>query len=419
MTAASRNSTNGRGKPLRVTLVGTLPPNMGIADYTGHLVRGLAGLPDLSLDVIDFSSLYPRRLYPGRQVKDATAAPLQLPNVPVRRLLAWYNPLSWVWAGLSARGDVVHAQWWSYVLAPIYAVVLSLARLRRKRIVLTVHNALPHEGGLPRRLLNRTVLGLADGYVVHDAKSQALLRRQVGGRKEIAVIPHGILEAAGAPMARDEARRALDLPASAAVALHFGNIRPYKGLDVLIEAFANVRREVPEALLLIAGNPWEDWSRYQTMIDELGISSAVRAHLEFVPSERVRTFFSAADVVVLPYLHFDAQSGVGARALYHGKALIVTDVGGLPELVEDERAVVPAGDPRQLARALAAVLADPALRQRLEQQSSKRAGELQWDAIAQRTAGFYVAMLGGCSEAARSSVEDAPVAAAGGKRRGR
>lgn len=419
MTAASRNSTNGHVTPLRVTLISTLPPNMGIADYTGHLVRGLANLPDVSLDVVDFSSLYPRRLYPGRTVQDSTARPLNLANVPVRKLLSWYNPMSWVWAGLSARGDIVHAQWWSYVLAPIYAVVLSLARLRRKRIVLTVHNAVPHEGGLPRRLLNRTVLGLADSYIVHDAKSRTLLRRQVGSRKEIAVIPHGILEAIGAPMDRDEARRALGLPAPARVVLHFGNIRAYKGLDVLLQAFAGVRSHVPDALLLIAGNPWEDWSRYQTMIDELGIGPAVRTRLEFVPADRVRTFFTAADVVVLPYTHFDAQSGVGARALYHGRALIVTDMGGLPELVDDERAVVAAGDSRQLARAIAAVLTDASLRQRLEEQSAKRAGELQWDAIAKTTAALYASLAGGRSAATSSSVENDPVAAAGAKRRGR
>jgi len=315
MTAASRHSKDGHTRPLRITLISTLPPNMGVADYTGHLVRGLASIPDVSLDVIDFSSLYPRRLYPGGEVHDSTARPVNLPNVPVRRLLAWYNPLSWVWAGLSARGDVVHAQWWSYILAPIYIVVLSLARVRRKRIVLTVHNVLPHEGGPLRRLLNRTVVGLADSYIVHDAKSHALLQQQVATSKEIAIIPHGILDAPGEPMSHDEARRELKIPASARVVLHFGNIRGYKGLHFLLRAFAAARHDVPDALLLIAGNPWEDWAHYQTLIDELEIGSAVRTYLEFVPAEQVRVFFTAADVVALPYTHFDAQSGVGARAL--------------------------------------------------------------------------------------------------------
>ena len=394
MTAASRNSTNGRARPLRVTLISTLPPNVGIADYTGHLVRGLGGVPEVSLDVIDFSSLYPSRLYPGGKTLDLSAQPIDLPNVQVRKLLAWYNPLSWVWAGLTARGDVVHAQWWSYVLAPVYTVVLSLARLRRKRIVMTVHNALPHEGGVIRRVLNRAALSLASTYIVHDTKSQALLRKQVGSRKRIAVIPHGILEAVGAPIDRGDARRALDLPDSAKIVLHFGNIRAYKGLDDLIRAFANVRRSVPEALLLIAGNPWEDWSSYQLLIDELGIEAAVRTHLTFIPADQVRTFFSSADVVVLPYKHFDAQSGVGARALYHSRALIVSDVGGLPDLVEDPRAIVPAGDVASLGHAIEAVLTQDSFRSRLEEQSTRRAGELNWDAIARSTASLYAEVLG-------------------------
>ena len=416
MTAASRNSANGHGSSLRVTIVSTLPPNMGVADYSSHLVRSLAKLPDVALDVIDFSSLYPGRFYPGQKVKDATAQSLDLPNVPVRRLLSWYNPLGWVWAGLSVHGDVVHAQWWSYVLAPIYAVVLSLARLRGKRIVLTVHNVLPHEGGLLRRVLNRAVLGLANSYIVHNTQSEPLLRQQVGRLKPIAVIPHGILEAAGAPIGGAEAKRVLGIPSAARVVLQFGNIRAYKGIDVLLHAFAEVRMRVPEALLLIAGNPWEGWAPYQETIDELGLASAVRTHLEFVPAEQVRLFFSAADVVVLPYTHFDAQSGVGARALHHGRALIVSNAGGLPELIEDKRAIVAAGDKGQLAQAITAVLTDDALRLALEAQSVKRANELQWDAIANTTAGLYASQLGQVRESPGSSADDSPLVAASQRR---
>ena len=130
MNVSTEHPEAQNGRDLNVTLIGTLPPHMGVADYTAHLVGGLTQARGLSLEVIDFVSLYPRWMYPGGRVRDSTARPPQFPNVRIRKLLAWYNPLSWLWAGLTLRGRVVHAQWWSYVLAPVYLTVLALARLR-------------------------------------------------------------------------------------------------------------------------------------------------------------------------------------------------------------------------------------------------------------------------------------------------
>jgi glycosyltransferase involved in cell wall biosynthesis len=256
-------------------------------------------------------------------------------------------------------------------------------------VVVTVHNVEPHESGRWRRVLNGLVLRLADGYIVHDARSRDRLAEMVPAGKPIAVIHHGILSSSGAQLSAADARRALGVPGDAKVVLCFGNIRAYKGVDVLLRAFARVRERVLDARLIIAGEPWEDWARYDALIAGLGLRDSVDTRLGFVPASDVGPFFVAADVVVLPYLRLDAQSGVATRALYHGKALVVTDVGGLPELVEDERAVVPAGDAERLAEALTAALTDDALRARLEEDSKTRARELRWDAIAEQTAAFY------------------------------
>jgi glycosyltransferase involved in cell wall biosynthesis len=389
MTAAAQRPVSSGGRAVRITLISTLPPHKGVADYTAHLVGGLAQTPDVELEVIDFASLYPRGLYPGGELRDPTAQRPHWPNVRVRTMLRWYNPVSWVWAGLTLRGDIVHAQWWSYILAPTYLVTLVLARLRRRRVIVTVHNVEPHESGRWRRLLNGLVLRLADAYIVHDARSREALARQVSPGKPVAVIHHGILASAGVERSAADARRSLGVPADAKVVLCFGNVRPYKGVDVLLRAFAGVRENVPEARLVIAGKPWEDWARYERLIAELGLGDAVDTHLGFVPASEVGTFFAAADVVVLPYLQFDAQSGVATRALHHGRALVVTDAGGLPELVKDPRAVVPPGDRERLADAIVAVLTDGALRARLEEDSKARAREMGWDAIAEQTVAFY------------------------------
>jgi glycosyltransferase involved in cell wall biosynthesis len=406
MTAAAQRPVGSGGRTVRVTLISTLPPNKGIADYTAHLVGALAQMPAVSLEVIDFASLYPRRLYPGGELLDPTAQRPEWLGVRVRTVLRWYNPFSWVWAGLSLRGDLVHAQWWSYILAPTYLIALALARLRRRRVIVTVHNVEPHESGRWRQLLNGMVLRLADGYIVHDARSRDVLEKMVPSEKPVAVIHHGILSSASAGPSTADARRALGLPKDAKVVLCFGNVRPYKGVDVLLRAFADVRKRVPDARLVIAGKPWEDWSRYEALIAELGLRDAVDAHLGFVPASDVGAFFAAADVVALPYLQFDAQSGVGTRALHHGRALVVTDAGGLPELVSDPRAVVPPGDADRLAEALVIVLTDDALRARLEEASKARARDLSWEAIAEQTVAFYRTLVREPTRRAVSLVEE-------------
>ena len=384
-------------RPIEVTLISTLPPHMGVADYTAHLVGGLAQVPTISLEVVDFASLYPRWVYPGGKLRDPTARRPQFPNVRIRTLLSWYNPLSWIFAGLTLRGRVVHAQWWSYALAPVFLVILGIARLRRRKIVMTVHNVEPHEGGRLRRFLNKLVLGLAHVYVVHTTRSFDSLVRQGTNSERIAIIPMGVLTSPGRTPSTGEARRALGVQDSAKVVLHFGNVRPYKGVSVLLRAFAKVRARVPGALLLIAGSPWEDWAPYEALIDELRLTDAVQTQLEFVPAEQVATLFAAADLVVLPYTHFDAQSAVGAQALHYGKALVVSDVGGLPELVADSRFVVPPADVARLAEALTEVLMDDEVRQRLEDGARQLARELQWDAIGEKTAALYHALADGAA----------------------
>jgi glycosyltransferase involved in cell wall biosynthesis len=164
-------------------------------------------------------------------------------------------------------------------------------------------------------------------------------------------------------------------------------------VDVLLRAFAEVVREDPDALLMIAGQPWGDWAPYAQLIDELEIAGNVRTRLEYIPTREIEPFFVAADVVALPYTHFDAQSGVGTRALPFGRPLVVTNTGGLPDLVLDEEAVVPAGDASALARALSRVLDDKGIRDRLAVDSLALAAALGWEAIADRTTAIYRGLL--------------------------
>jgi glycosyltransferase involved in cell wall biosynthesis len=417
-----------------VSLIGTLPPVRGVSPYTQHLLAALS-TAGASVDFIGFRSIYPRWAFPGGETHERGAVSPAMPGVRMRHNLRWYNPLGWVIAGLTLRGEVVHAQWWSYALAPVYVVVLGLARLRGKRVLLTVHNVSPHEGGLVRRFLNRAVFRLGHHYVVHSTQNRDELTR-ISARSEdrIDVLPHGTLGVPRAGLSREEARARLGLPDTpgARVLLAFGHIRPYKGVDVLLRAFADVAREDPDVTLVIAGNPWGSFDRYARLIEELGLGGRVRTYLDFIATDNVEAFFEAADVVVLPYTDFQSQSGVGALALHFGRPLVVTNVGGLAELVRDPACIVPPRHTAALASALARMLADHDLRARCASDSLALADAYSWDAIASDTIALYRWLLSPAPERApaylrRTTMPDAtpgpaseeprvPVEAAGGRR---
>lgn len=379
---------------LAVTMLGALPPWRGVAPYTRHLVEALEAEEELDVEFLDFVSLYPPRLYPGGDPIDRTGTRPSFRRVRVRRMLAWYNPFTWLWAGLTLRGRIVHAQWWSFILAPVYLAVLGLARLRGRKVVLTLHNVLPHEGGRWQRWLYRGGLRFAHHFIVHSQRSaETLAAVYPAAAGRVTVVPHGLLRATKTrELPRQEARRQMGLPADRLVILAFGNIRPYKGLAVLLQAFRQVLSAEQEAILVVAGQPWRGFEPYQRIIDDLSLGANVRTWLEFVPEGEVEAIFAAADLAVFPYTHFDAQSGAATLALSFGLPILVSDVGGLPDLVNDPRAVVPANDSAALAEAILAVLADATLRAKLATDARRTAAQLGWESIAQKTVAVYRAL---------------------------
>ena len=241
---------------MKVTFIGTLPPIKGMSPYCLELVTELS--KHVEVEFIGFKKLYPDFLYPGgATVDDQNYRTPVVENKKTRSILAYYNPFVWIWAGLTARGDIVHAQWWSYVLAPVYIVILSILKIRKKRVIITVHNVFPHEGGKLNRLLNSIVLHLGNAFIVHDSVNKVKLSSVYGFSEDnIFVVPMGIFHTEGIEgFNRNDSRKYLNIPQDREVILSFGNIREYKGLDVLIEAFSLVAKERDKVLLLIAGQP--------------------------------------------------------------------------------------------------------------------------------------------------------------------
>ncbi|MEW6673295.1 MAG: glycosyltransferase [Thermodesulfobacteriota bacterium] len=378
----------------KIAILGTLPPLRGLSSYCLELALAMAEVA--SVEFISFKSLYPAFAYPGGGLnEDDTFPGLEHPNLKVDRQLTWYNPISWIKAGLFNNARLLHAQWWSPPLFPIYLAVCGTFKARRKPVVFTVHNTQPHEKSFLFQKISGVLFKLGDHFIVHTAVNKQQLVANYGIPPEkINLIPHGTLDFhVKQQVDRESIRTALGFTSSSKVILLFGAIRSYKGIDTALKAFAPVLRHAPDSRLLIAGKLWESWEPYSKLIEELNLKDTVLTHLEYIPSGDVYKFFTAADIVILPYHHFSSQSGVGASAVSFRKPLIVSRVGGLPDLVADPRSIVPPGDPAALANILIECLKSPGRLADMAAGADMVARELTWSAIAKETTSVYRKVL--------------------------
>jgi glycosyltransferase involved in cell wall biosynthesis len=222
-----------------------------------------------------------------------------------------------------------------------------------------------------------------DAVIVHTRHGADLL----GGGERVHVIPHGAFE----HLTRQRAEHPLPDELAAVegpVVLYFGLIRPYKGVDVLVEAF----RQVKGAELWVVGRPLEVSMEHLRLLAPAG---RVRFIDRYISDAELPAYFRRADLLVLPHRNVD-MSGVLSAGLAFGKAMVMSDAGGFRELVEDHGAgvLVPPGDPDALAAAIAELLADPDERRRLEERAAAAAaGPFSWDRIAAQTASLYEQVL--------------------------
>ncbi len=337
------------------------PYRGGIAHFTEMTVTGLAKRGH-EVRPVNFSRQYPELLFPGEtQYEPESEAPDVVQDAP--RLLDSINPLSWFRTGFHLRDaalDAVLFQYWMPFFAPAYGVVArGLRRHYGIPSFTVVHNALPHERHLGDALLSRFFLRACAGHVVMSDAVATDTHRLAGPDAHIEQIAHPVYERFGDPVRKPEARAALGLPNDAPVILFFGFVREYKGLHVLLEAMPDVLEAVPDLRLVVAGEPYADAARYREIIDHHGLHDRVQWHDEYIPSDEVPIFFSAADLVVQPYVSA-TQSGVAQIATHFERPMVVTDVGGLAESIPHEKAgfVVPPEDPSALAAAVVRFVRD-------------------------------------------------------------
>jgi glycosyltransferase involved in cell wall biosynthesis len=380
--------------PIKIAILGSFPPLRALSNYCLGLSLALSEMG--RIEFISFKKIYPAFLYPGGDLIDDDSFPeIKHPNLRVWRRLTWYNPLSWISEGIFKDADLLHIQWWSVPLILVYLFVCLAFKLRRKPILCTIHNIHQHERSMASDLSSKLLFSLCDHFIVHaEANRRELIGNYRIDPEKVTVIPHGPLEfQMGDHSDHRQVKKEMGFDASNKVVLLFGAIRSYKGIDTSLKAFPRVLQKVPEARLLIGGKLWEDWDPYDRLIKDLNISANVKTFLRYIPSEKVCDYFNASDLVILPYHHFEAQSGVGATAIAFRKPMIVSDTGGLPELVMDSRSVIPPKDADALADAIISCLQDPSRLEQMSQDAEVIGKKISWPVIAEKTWAVYRRML--------------------------
>ena len=310
----------------------------------------------------------------GRLFASRPRSPLRIPLKA-----AEYGPSAWraLRRARATRPDVVHLQW------------LPLPRLDRRwlgRLATDVPTVFTAHDVLPRRTADQVDMWLeifrtVARVVVHSERARDSLAGLGVEPERIALIDHPVFDDPGGPA-----------PAApnGTTLLFFGLIREYKGLDVLLRALPEIAQRVPDARLVVAGDPIDPVEPLQTLAAELGVAERVEWHLRFVPREEVAALMAAATVAVLPYRQIDA-SGVLADALGHGRPAVVSDLGQVGETVRrfGAGAAVPPEDPAALAAACIHLLRDrEALAAAFAGVERARAA-LTWDAAAEAHERLY------------------------------
>jgi glycosyltransferase involved in cell wall biosynthesis len=282
------------------------------------------------------------------------------------------------------RADVVHYQWLG--LEQLAVRLLPPARPR----LFTAHDVLPREPRRGQAAAFRRLMRKMDALVVHSKHGARRLRGELGLEEaRIEVIPHGAFD----HLTRLPAEHPLPAELAAVedpVVLFFGFVSPYKGVDVLLEAFASLRG----AELWIVGVPRVPLEQMRALAARA--PGTVRFVPRFISEPELPAYFRRADVVVLPYREID-QSGVLYTALAFGRPMVVSRVGGLTEVAEDHGAarLVPPDDPGALAAVLDELLRDPGARRALAERSGRAAAEAySWNVIARQTLTLYRDLLG-------------------------
>lgn len=337
---------------MRIVICGPAHPYRGgIAAYNERLAQQFLQEGDAAA-IYTFRLQYPSFLFPGKTQYDEGYAPT---GVTITRAINSVNPLNWFTIGLRlrrTRPDLLILRYWLPFLAPALGFISRIVKSNgHTRIITIFDNVVPHEKHFGDSLLTRFFIKSIHGALVMTRAVENDLR-QFSATMPCVISPHPLFDNYSEPVSRAEALVRLKLCPADKFILFFGFIREYKGLDLLLQAMAYPEIQSLGVKLIVAGEFYEDEKPYFDLIHKLEISDRIILHSHFISDDEVRYYFSAASLVVQPY-RSATQSGVTQVAYNFNKPMVVTDVGGLAEIVPDGKCgYVVAPEPEAIAGAI-------------------------------------------------------------------
>ncbi len=317
---------------MKVIILGSAHPlRGGLAAYNERLAREFIRQGH-SVQIYTFSLQYPSFLFPGTSQYSDQPAPDDLYiHVKVNSL----NPLNWLSVGreiAKLNADLLIVKFWLPFMAPCLGTISRMVKKNKKtKVISIIDNIIPHEKRVGDFQLAGYFVNSVDGFI---AMSESVLEdlKKFDDKKPAIFSPHPLYDNFGEAISKTEAYQKLGLEINTEYLLFFGFIRDYKGLDILLHAMADERIRQLNVKLIVAGEFYTDAKPYAEMITQLGIADKLILKTDFIPDGEVRNYFCAADMVVQPYKHA-TQSGVTQICYHFDRPMLVTNVGGLPEIV--------------------------------------------------------------------------------------
>jgi glycosyltransferase involved in cell wall biosynthesis len=326
----------------KIIIIGPAHPlRGGLATFDQRLAKEFNSNGD-DCSIYSFSLQYPSFLFPGKTQYSNEPAPKDLKILSVINSI---NPLNWIKIGnriRKERPDIIVVRYWLPLMGPALGTILKKVRKNKHtKVVCIADNIIPHEHRPGDNAFTKYFLKRCDAFITMSEKVMNDLRKFVPTEKPAKLVQHPLYDNFGEIIPKTEAREKLKLKPDELIILFFGFIRRYKGLDILLDAMKilkeNPKSQISNLKLLVAGEFYEDEKPYVEQINRLGINDEVILRTDFIPDSEVKYYLCAADAVIQPYRNA-TQSGVTPLAYYFEKPMIVTNVGGLPSLVPNEKA---------------------------------------------------------------------------------
>lgn len=318
---------------MRIVILGTAYPYRGggIATFNERLATELQN-EGHEVEIYTFTLQYPSFLFPGKTQYSAEPAPAHL---KIKRKVNSCNPLNWISVGRELKRmkpDVMITRYWLPFMSPCLSSISRIVSTNgHTKILAIMDNVIPHEHRIGDKFFTKCFVNVTQGFVAMSKSVLADLSL-FDEKKPRRFCPHPLYDHYGNLLDKQTARKNLQLPVEGNYVLFFGFIRDYKGLDILLQAMADQRVRDENITLIVAGEFYGNSEKYLSLIDSLGIANQVKLCTDFIPDSEVNQYFSACDIVAQPY-KTATQSGVTQVAYHFEKPMLVTNVGGLPEIV--------------------------------------------------------------------------------------